>query len=279
MKIKLTLEYDGTGFFGWQKQDNFRSVQGTVEQAIEKVFGERQQVELFGAGRTDTGVHATGQVAHFSIVDEALAKQWTRDIAKLPFAINFYLLDAGVVVLGAEVVPDDFHARFSATMRHYRYVIFNRHTKSVIHEKRAWHVAKPLDVAAMNDAAQSLLGTHNLNAFRSAHCNAQNPVRTISGIKVYKTGDFIVMDISARSFLHNQVRITIGTLKQIGEGKFPVHYILELLEKQDRRAAGITAPPHGLYLTEVEYQSLDTDYAKMIRVKPKKDTVNVDCNL
>ena len=253
MKVKLTIEYDGTGFFGWQKQNDFRSVQETVELAIDKVFAGFEKVELYGAGRTDTGVHATGQVAHFEISDERLISTWQKNISKLSDAINFYLMDSGVVVVKSEAVPDDFHARFSARMRHYKYIIYNRRAKSVIYENRAWHVAKPLDEESMNTASKFFLGTHNLNAFRSVHCNAANTVRTISDIGVYRSGNLVIMEISARSFLHNQVRITIGTLKQIGEGKYPVEYIKELLEIQDRTVAGVTAPPYGLYLTGVDY--------------------------
>ena len=253
MRVKLTIEYDGTGFYGWQKQNDFVSVQEVVEQAISKVFNSSETIELYGAGRTDTGVHATGQVAHFEIFNEKLISTWQNNIAKLADAINFYLLNQAIVIIKSEIVSDDFHARFSAKMRHYKYLIYNRRVRSVIYTNRAWHVPQHLDVNAMHEASQYLLGTHNLNAFRSLHCNAQNPVRTISNIKVYRDGDFVIMEISARSFLHNQVRITIGTLKQIGEHKYLPEHIKELLEKQDRRFAGVTAPPYGLYLTGVDY--------------------------
>ena len=253
MRVKLTIEYDGTGFYGWQKQNDSVSVQEVIEQAISKVFNSSETIELYGAGRTDTGVHATGQVAHFEIFNEKLISTWQNNIAKLADAINFYLLNQAIVIIKSEIVSDDFHARFSAKMRHYKYLIYNRRVRSVIYTNRAWHVPQHLDVNAMHEASQYFLGTHNLNAFRSLHCNAQNPVRTISNIKVYRDGDFVIMEISARSFLHNQVRITIGTLKQIGEHKYPPEHIRELLEKQDRRIAGVTAPPYGLYLTGVDY--------------------------
>ncbi len=253
MRIKLTIEYDGTSFYGWQKQNNFISVQEVIEQAICQVFDNSEAIELYGAGRTDTGVHATGQIAHFEIFSEKLISAWQNNIAKLADAINFYLLNRAIVIVKSEIVSDDFHARFSAKMRHYKYLIYNRRAKSVIYANRAWHIPKFLDTKAMHEASQYFLGTHNLNSFRSLHCNAQNPVRTISNIKVYRDADFVIMEISARSFLHNQVRITIGTLKQIGEHKHPPEHIKELLDKQDRRIAGVTAPPYGLYLTGVDY--------------------------
>ena len=254
MRIKLTIEYDGTGFYGWQKQSDFVSVQELIEQAVSKVFDNSEPIDLYGAGRTDTGVHATGQVAHFEIFSERLICVWQHNIAKLADAINFYLFNQAIVIIKSETVSDDFHARFSAKMRHYKYLIYNRRAKSVIYANRAWHVQSLLDDQAMHKASQYFLGTHNMNSFRSRHCNAQNPVRTISSIKVYRDGDsMIIMEISARSFLHNQVRITIGTLKQIGEHKYPPEHIKELLDKQDRRIAGVTAPPYGLYLTGVDY--------------------------
>ena len=253
MRIKLTIEYDGLPFYGWQKQNDFESVQETLEYAIKRVFEKSETIELYGAGRTDTGVHATGQVAHLEIFDNNLISKWQNNVPKLADAINFYLIDKSVVIIKSELVSDDFHARFSAKMRHYKYLIYNRRSKSVIYEDRAWHVAKKLDENIMHEAAQHLVGTHNLNSFRSVHCNAKNPVRTISSISVYRNNDFIIMEISAKSFLHNQVRIIMGTLKQIGEGKYPAAYIQEILQKQDRTTAGVTAPPYGLYLTGVDY--------------------------
>lgn len=253
MRVKLTIEYDGSGFYGWQKQNGFVSIQETIEYAISQVFDNAETVELYGAGRTDTGVHATGQVAHFEILNKKLINSWEKSISKLADAINFYLINQAIVIVNSEVVSDDFHARFSAKMRHYKYFIYNRRARSVIYANRAWHVPRYLDYRAMNEASKYFLGTHNLNAFRSAHCNAQTPIRTISDISVHRDDDFVIMEISAKSFLHNQVRITIGTLKQIGEGMHSPEYVKELLEKQDRTISGITAPPHGLYLTGVDY--------------------------
>ncbi|MDR0942714.1 MAG: tRNA pseudouridine(38-40) synthase TruA [Holosporales bacterium] len=253
MKIKLTIEYDGGKFFGWQKQKGQISVQESIENAVSRAFDNRERIELYGAGRTDAGVHATGQVAHFDVADESLVKVWKSNVERLPAAINYYLLDSGAVVIEAEVASPDFHARFSAKMRRYKYVIYNRKIKSVIYDKRAWHVARKLDAETMNAAAQSLLGNHNFNAFRSARCGAKNPIRTISEINISRKENFIIAEVAAKSFLHNQVRIIVGTLVKIGTGDKPLEYVEYLLDSQDRTLAGPTAPPHGLYLIKVEY--------------------------
>ncbi|MDR2667057.1 MAG: tRNA pseudouridine(38-40) synthase TruA [Holosporales bacterium] len=253
MRIKLAIEYAGGGFSGWQKQKTSRSVQETIEEAIEKVFDNKESIVLYGAGRTDTGVHAAGQIAHFDINDEELCKFWSNNMSKLPIAINHYLRGCAVVILSSEIVCQDFHARFSAKIRHYKYLIYNRRAKSVFYENRAWHIIKQLDDVKMNEAAQFLCGTHNLNSFRSASCNAKNPVKTISNITVYRDHEFVIIEISAKSFLHNQVRIIAGTLVQIGNGERGVEYISFLLDSGDRTLAGPTAPPYGLYLSRIEY--------------------------
>ncbi len=253
MRIKLEIEYDGTMFCGWQRQENATSVQETIENAIASLFNQNERIEVYGAGRTDTGVHAMRQVAHFDIKSERLEDRWRHNCHKLPRAINSYMLGRGVVITKAEEASNDFHARFSAKMRTYRYLIYNRPVESVLHKNRAWNVSQILDVEKMNTAAMDLLGLHDFDAFRSSECGAKNAIRSISDIKVYKNEDFVVMDISAKSFLHNQVRITMGTLKEIGCGKLPESYIRILLDSRDRTKAGITAPPQGLYLMSVNY--------------------------
>lgn len=253
MKVKIIIEYDGTKFCGWQKQENQISVQETLELAIQKVFANSCEISLFGAGRTDTGVHALEQVAHFELEDPEIISKWQSNLRKLPLAINSYLRDLGVVVISAESTSDDFHARFSAKMRHYRYVILNRRITSPVLLSRVWHVREILDIEKMSDGAKFLIGKHNFNAFRSAQCSAKNPNRTISNISITKQNDFITFDISAKSFLHNQVRIIVGTLKEVGCGKRTPQNIKLLLEKGDRRLSGITAPPHGLYFFKVDY--------------------------
>ncbi|MDR2598221.1 MAG: tRNA pseudouridine(38-40) synthase TruA [Holosporales bacterium] len=256
MRIKIIIEYDGTGFAGWQRQDNSNNtVQETLEKAIEKVFDYRERITLYGAGRTDAGVHATGQVAHFDILSDLLVERWMRNAHKLVRAVNFYLIETGVVVLGADIVPDDFHARFSAKMRHYEYIILNRETSSVIVARHSWHVSKTLDILPMRKAAEYFVGKHNLSAFRSAECSANNTERNISSVVVDKIGQLITISVSARSFLHNQVRIMVGTLRMIGAGEKEPEIIPVLLESGDRRNAGPTAPACGLYLRRIDYES------------------------
>lgn len=240
-------------FFGWQKQDGVISVQETLEKAIAQVFNGKEKVELFGAGRTDTGVHALGQVAHFNIYTEVLVLRWQNEIGKLVKAINYYLINSEIIVLSAEVVSNDFHARFSARMRHYEYLIYNRKIQSVLMKDRAWHVPQKLDIQQMIKASRHFIGTHNLNSFRSARCNANNPVRTISMVNIQQYQEIIKISISSKSFLHNQVRIMVGTLKFIGENKMDPDEIKALLIEQDRTNAGPTAPPYGLYFKGVEY--------------------------
>jgi tRNA pseudouridine38-40 synthase len=243
-RYRLTLEYDGTPFFGWQTQLDDPSVQGALQHALTTLAAEK--VSVRGAGRTDTGVHATGQEAH---VD--LARDW--DPGKLREAINFHLRPAPIVVIQAAKVPDTFDARFSATGRHYVYRILNRRAPPVLERNRVWWVAVPLDAIAMHAAAQSILGHHDFTTFRASACQAKSPWRTLERLHVSQTGDDIRIEASARSFLHNQVRSLVGSLKQVGVGRWPVSQMRAALDARDRTVCGPVAPPTGLYLARVDY--------------------------
>jgi tRNA pseudouridine38-40 synthase len=243
-RYKLTIEYDGTPFVGWQVQGNGTSVQGVLTEAIAAFAGER--VTVHGAGRTDAGVHALGQVAH---VD--LAKDW--DIKNVRDAINFHLRPQPIAVLKAEQVAADFDARFSATKRHYLYRISNRRADLTLEQYRVWRVPRPLDVAAMHAAAQKLVGKHDFTTFRSSECQARSPVKTLDRLDVTLDGEEVRIDASARSFLHNQVRSMVGSLVHVGEGKWSVDALAAALAARDRAACGQVAPPQGLYLVRVEY--------------------------
>ncbi len=244
MRFRLTIEYDGTPYVGWQRQDNGASVQGALEAAIEKLSGE--SVTLFGAGRTDAGVHALAQVAHFD-----LAKDWPAH--KLRDGLNFHLKGEAVAVLEARRVGDEFDARFCARARHYLYRIINRRSPLTLEAGRAWRIARPLDIEAMNEAARSVLGRHDFTTFRSVHCQAASPVKTLDGLAVSRTGPVIEVLASARSFLHNPVRSLVGGLKRVGEGAWPVARLRETLDARDRAQCAMLAPAHGLYLVRVDY--------------------------
>lgn len=240
MKYKLQIEYDGTPFIGWQKQKNCMSIQQTLETAIKKFSNEL--VTVYGSSRTDAGVHALCQIAHFSLSQEFSCHT-------IQNAINFHLIAFPISVTNVTAVNVNFHARFDATERHYKYRIINRNAKLTLEMYRAWCVFKPLSIEKMISAAQQLIGKHNFNSFRSSACQSNNPIRTINTIKISKNEALIEINIVARSFLHSQVRIIVGTLKEIGEGK--KLDIKQILETKNRRNAGTTAPPHGLYLMEV----------------------------
>jgi tRNA pseudouridine38-40 synthase len=243
-RYKLTIEYDGTPFVGWQVQDNGLSVQGVLVEAVLAFTGERTAIG--GAGRTDAGVHALGQVAH---VD--LARDWPPDTAR--DALNAHLRPHPVAVLLAERVADDFDARFSATRRHYRYRIVNRRADLALEAQRAWRVPRPLDARAMHDAAQRLVGRHDFTTFRSTECQAKSPVKTLDRLDVMRDGDEVDVIAVARSFLHNQVRSMVGSLVHVGEGKWSADDLAAALAARDRAACGQVVPPQGLYLVRVEY--------------------------
>ncbi len=246
MRLKLTLEYDGTNFAGWQRQDNVVAVQQVVEEALYAVF--QHDIPLTVAGRTDAGVHACGQVAHCDIDD---VKGMSPD--KIAKAINAHLLKHAVVVIDGEQVADDFHARFSATNKLYRYVIVNRQARPVIEAERAWHLRGDLDEDAMHQAAQTLLGTHDFTSYRDSECQAKSPVRTLDRLDVVRDGQHVVIETEGKSFLHHQVRNMVGTLALVGSGKQPVTYPAQALAARDRTQAGPTAPAQGLFLARVDY--------------------------
>ena len=243
-RYKLTIEYDGRPFAGWQRQDNAPSVQQTLEQAFQRFCGET--VTVHGAGRTDSGVHAAGQVAHVT-----LAK------ARRPFQIsegmNAHLRPHPIAVLKAEEVSDAFEARFDAIKRHYVYRIINRRAPLTLERGQAWQVKKRLDADAMHEAAQLLVGRHDFSTFRDSQCQANSPLRTLDHITVTRTGDEICVGVSALSFLHRQVRSMVGSLEHVGSGKWTAQDLANALAAKDRARCGMVAPPDGLCLTQVDY--------------------------
>lgn len=243
-RYKLVIAYDGTPFAGWQRQANAPSVQQEIEDAMAKFCG--QEVRLHCAGRTDSGVHATHQVAHV-VIDRDLRTDVVRD------ATNAHLKPVPVAVLSAEVVPDSFDARISARRRYYRYRILDRRPPPTLEQNRVWHVPVKLDVAAMDRAAQALVGHHDFTTFRAAECQANGPVRTLDRLDVVREGDEVVAYAHARSFLHHQVRSMVGSLVMVGNGRWPEARIGEILAARDRQLCGALAPSAGLYLCGVDY--------------------------
>ncbi|MCA1968921.1 MAG: tRNA pseudouridine(38-40) synthase TruA [Rhizobium sp.] len=245
-RFRMTVEYDGSPYVGWQRQDNGHSVQSALENAVLSLTGET--VSIRGAGRTDSGVHAKGQVVH---VD--LTRAWVP--YKLRNALNAYLALGGerVAVLDVCAVDDSFDARFSAIRRHYLYRIITRPSRLALEAERAWWVSKPLDHEAMHAAAQRLVGHHDFTTFRSAHCQANSPMRTLDRLDVTRTEDLIQIRATAQSFLHNQIRSFAGTLKLAGEGKMTPDDVEAALKARDRAACGPVAPPEGLFFLRVDY--------------------------
>ncbi len=243
-RYKLIVEYDGAPFCGWQTQADQLTVQGVLTTAVEALSGEKTLVQ--GAGRTDAGVHARGQVAH---VD--LTKDWETDTVR--DGLNAHLRPHPVAVLSAERVGGDFNARMSAVKRHYLYRIVNRRPDLTFDLKYAWRVARPLDVAAMHDAAQRLVGNHDFTTFRSTECQANSPVKTLDRLDVVRDGLELRVLASARSFLHNQVRSMVGSLVMVGSGNWSADDLTRVLMARDRTACGQVAPPDGLYLMKVDY--------------------------
>ena len=243
-RFKLTMEYDGGAFFGWQRQAGQVSVQEVLEAAIYKFCG--REITVFAAGRTDARVHALGQVAHFD-----LEKQTTPH--EVMSAINAHLRPHLVAVVKAEVAADDFDARRSARQRRYLYRIVSRHAPLTVDRGRAWLVPVDLDTDAMHAAAQLLVGHHDFTSFRASVCQALSPEKTLHALDVSRRDDEILIQATARSFLHHQVRNMVGTLKLVGEGNWTAQDVADALAARDRAKAGPTAPPEGLYLMQVDY--------------------------
>ncbi len=243
-RFALLLEYDGTGFVGWQRQGLGLSLQQVLEEAAAKLSDG--PVASITAGRTDAGVHATGQVVHMDL---------QRDIAPeaLVRALNYHMKPHAMVVRAAKIVSGNWNARFSALARHYRYVILNRAARPALDINRVWHLPTPLDAALMHSASQDLIGHHDFSSFRASSCQAKSPVRTLDHIAVARSGELITIVVEARSFLHHQVRNMAGTLKLIGEGRLAADAIPAILAARARAAAGPTAPPEGLCMTRVVY--------------------------
>ena len=243
-RYKILIEYDGRDFVGWQRQDNGFSVQQAIEEAIGKYSSET--VTLFGAGRTDSGVHALGMRAHIEI-----AKPF--DAFRLMEALNARMRPDPVAVTACEVVPDDWHARFSCIGRSYIYRIANRRAPLTLERGKAWQVSRPLDEGAMHRAAQALVGRHDFTTFRSVHCQAQSPLKTLDRLDVRREGDMILIEAEARSFLHHQVRSMVGCLALVGMGRWDESEVGKALAAKDRQALGLNAPPDGLYFVRAIY--------------------------
>jgi tRNA pseudouridine38-40 synthase len=243
-RYKLLIEYDGAPFVGWQVQDRGLSVQGVLMAAFAAFCGET--VAVSGAGRTDAGVHALGQVAHVDLM-----REWDGD--KVRDAANAYLRPHPVAVLAAAPVPGDFDARFSARRRHYLYRIVNRRADLALDAGRVWRLARPLDITAMAEAASRLLGQHDFTTFRAVACQAKSPVKTLDRLDVERHGEEVRISTCARSFLHHQVRSMVGSLAEVGMGRWSAADLADALAARDRRACGPVAPPEGLYLVRVDY--------------------------
>lgn len=243
-RYKLKIEYDGGPFAGWQRVATGQSVQAALEAAVEKLCGEARDV--VGAGRTDAGVHALAQVAH---VD--LPKPLEADV--VANALNAHLRPAPISVLSAQIAADDFHARFDAVHRVYRYRILNRRADAALDRGRVWRVGRPLDAEAMDDAARALVGAHDFTTFRDTHCQAKSPVKTLDVARVLRFGEEVELAFEARSFLHRQVRSMTGTLAEVGMGRMRVRDVAAALAAKDRARCGPVAPAEGLYLVRVDY--------------------------
>ncbi|MEZ5945381.1 tRNA pseudouridine(38-40) synthase TruA [Hyphomonas sp.] len=242
-RYRMLIEYHGGPYQGWMKLPGKPTVQAALEEAATKLDGA--PVEVFGAGRTDSGVHASGQVAHMDLsIDRG---------SKVADAMNFHLRPHPIAVLSAEEVSEAFHARFSATERHYRYVVVNRRADLTLERGLAWRVPSKLSAGKMHEAAQAFIGTHDFTTFRDADCQAATPVKTLNDFRVWREGEHVIFTCRAQSFIHRQVRSMVGSLVEVGRGRHPVSWAKDILDAADRTECGPIAPAHGLYLTQVDY--------------------------
>lgn len=242
-RVAIGVEYDGAGLVGWQAQKDGPSVQEALERALSAVADE--SVAVVGAGRTDAGVHATGQVAHFDSRARRAPRSWVLG--------GNTGLPPGIALRWAQEVPDEFHARYSARARSYSYLLLNREARPALWRQRAWWLHRPLDAPRMHVAGQALVGEHDFSAFRAAECQSPTPMRRVESLCVRRQGEFLRVDVTANAFLHHMVRNIVGTLAAVGRGDRPVDWVAEVLAGRDRREGGATAPAEGLYLVEVDY--------------------------
>ena len=273
MRYKICLEYDGTNYSGWQKQGQGLSIQEVIEDSLVKLSGEH--AEIIGCGRTDAGVHAISQFAHFDLNKKISEKTVVSGlnyylglnnrllIYKFSQAIeekfgDFYKnykfkSEQDIIVKSCEIVEDDFHARFSSKMRYYRYIIINREAPLGLMRNRAWHIINKLDIKSMKEASEFIIGNHDFSSFRDSQCQASTPIKTMNSCNIYSENDKVLFDFSAKSFLHHMIRNIVGTLKDVGLGKTSVDEFKQILEAKDRKAAGVNAPACGLYFLGVDY--------------------------
>ena len=249
VKFALLIEYDGNNLVGWQKQNEGISVQGSLEEAAKNIFN--QEFEIQGSGRTDAGVHALGQVAHINLPNKH--KLTTKHPFYIISAFNSYLKKSNIRVVSTKQVKSDFNARFSATKRYYKYRILCRAAPPGIEKGRVWHSRKNLNIRLMEEGTKYLIGKHDFTSFRTINCQAKSPIRTLDEISITSLGYEIIVNVAAKSFLHSQVRIIVGTIYKVGEETLEPKYIKNILESKDRNLAGPTAPAEGLYLEKVEY--------------------------
>jgi tRNA pseudouridine38-40 synthase len=245
MRVALGIEYDGSPYCGWQSQPGGLTVQDTLQAALSEIASE--PISVMAAGRTDTGVHGIEQVAHFDTQAVRPLQAWVRGTNAV--------LPRSVVVRWAHPVSEEFHARFSAQGRSYRYFLINRWTRSALHHGKAGWFHVPLDLTAMQQAAQLLLGTHDFSAFRAAECQAKSPIKTLRQLDIRREGDMLIFDVSADAFLHHMVRNLVGCLVYVGKGKYPVEWITEVLQSRERKRAAPTFAPDGLYLRHIKYDA------------------------